>query len=67
MTRSVDFTNENVKLSGSGTFAEAYWYWIAPAALLGFILIFNVFLLSLSPSSTLMEKFKPMKVMQLMN
>ncbi|MFS7971023.1 putative ABC-type xenobiotic transporter [Helianthus anomalus] len=36
-------------ITGRGFFAEAYWYWIALAALLGFILVFNVcFALSLA-------------------
>ncbi|KVI05977.1 hypothetical protein Ccrd_015657 [Cynara cardunculus var. scolymus] len=36
-------------ITGRGFFAEAYWYWIAVAALLGFIFFFNlIFALSLA-------------------
>ncbi|XP_076908406.1 pleiotropic drug resistance protein 1-like [Bidens hawaiensis] len=36
-------------ITGRGYFAEAYWYWIAVAALVGFILVFNfIFALALA-------------------
>jgi len=36
-------------ITGRGFFAEAYWYWIAVAALIGFVLVFNImFALSLA-------------------
>ncbi|KAI3737606.1 hypothetical protein L2E82_27614 [Cichorium intybus] len=44
-----DTTLGKIIITSGGFYAEAYWYWIAIAALLGFILVFNLcFALSLA-------------------